>query len=222
MDANRRQEVFERYCEIYNVILSNMYPAKNSTGFPERNLSVNFSKAYEAVAKSAGEMVISWFEMQFGAGNNLHIDAVIINETVGDMLIVESKRFSDTEGKPKEVAEDIRRIFNFIKELQDENKKGEPRIDLSKIKNRYGVILADVWVKTDGKTGGKKEILNSYIAGVQCPKSPESFLNKYCKEDLKDRDFPNLVYNVYNMRDISFNDYNFEKYNLVSLIWQIT
>ena len=40
-------KVFENYKSIYQRILSSFYPSLGKTGFQERNLTVNFSKAYE-------------------------------------------------------------------------------------------------------------------------------------------------------------------------------
>ncbi|MCM1523475.1 MAG: hypothetical protein NC120_03360 [Ruminococcus sp.] len=210
MDIDRQDAVFKRYGSIYETILSNVYPAKNSTGFPERNLSVNFSKAYEASARIADETAFSWFELQFGENNRFHADAVIINKTVGDMLIVESKRFSDPAKKIKEIAEDIERIHDLITELKSENDCGILRIDMSKINRCYGVILADVWTETQLK----KDILDSYSSGVQDPESEVSFLNKFCGDFIQDRKFSNLSYNVYNVKEI-------RSYNLVSFLWQV-
>lgn len=68
-------DVFEKYKKNYDRIFKVIYPAKNSTGFPERNLSVNFAKAYENVFDNT----VTWYELQFGIKNNRHIDAVIID-----------------------------------------------------------------------------------------------------------------------------------------------
>ena len=38
------EEVFKNYDLIYRNILKNFYPSLGSTGFQERNLTVNFSK----------------------------------------------------------------------------------------------------------------------------------------------------------------------------------
>ena len=84
-------KVFELYKENYEKIFDVFYPAKNSTGFTERNLSVNFCKAYETVFPES----ISWFEFQFGENNNLHYDALIINPKLKVILLIESKRFSN-------------------------------------------------------------------------------------------------------------------------------
>ena len=56
--------VFLRYGDMYREILNEIYPAKNRTGFSERNLSVNFSKAFEKIACESGQKAISWFEFQ--------------------------------------------------------------------------------------------------------------------------------------------------------------
>ena len=53
-------DVFENYRYNYQRIFSILYPSKNSTGFTERNLSVNFANAYEQINPSA----ITWFEFQ--------------------------------------------------------------------------------------------------------------------------------------------------------------
>ena len=148
-------DVFAEYQGIYQKILDSFYPAKNSTGFPERNLSVNLSKAYEKVAEVKGQKSISWFELQFGERNNSHVDAVIINLSTNELLVVEAKRFSNPALKMKEVSKDIERIHSLVAEL-----KTEDRIEMDKIKKCYGIVLADVWIETDIK----KQILKSYKA----------------------------------------------------------
>ena len=77
--------VFENYRYNYQRIFSLLYPSKNSTGFTERNLSVNFANAYERINPSA----ITWFEFQFGENNNLHYDAVIIDTENKRLLLIE-------------------------------------------------------------------------------------------------------------------------------------
>ena len=96
-------DVFENYRNNYQRILSLLYPSKNSTGFTERNLSVNFANAYERVNSSA----ITWFEFQFGENNNLHYDAVIIDPKNKRLLLIESKRFSNPHQKIASVGADI-------------------------------------------------------------------------------------------------------------------
>ncbi len=194
-------DVFAEYQGIYQKILDSFYPAKNSTGFPERNLSVNLSKAYEKVAEVKGQKSISWFELQFGERNNSHVDAVIINLSTNELLVVEAKRFSNPALKMKEVSKDIERIHSLVAEL-----KTEDRIEMDKIKKCYGIVLADVWIETDIK----KQILKSYKAGQKNPQDKESFINLYFP-DLK---LLNLQYDV---RDIS----EIENYYLLSFLWEI-
>ena len=93
-------DVFENYRYNYQRIFSILYPSKNSTGFTERNLSVNFANAYERINPSA----ITWFEFQFGENNNLHYDAVIIDPENKRLLLIESKRFSNPHTKIESIA----------------------------------------------------------------------------------------------------------------------
>ena len=72
------EEVFKDYKNIYDNILNAFYPSLGSTGFQERNLTVNFSKAYESVYEK--DTVFSWFELQFGDKKNNHFDCLIVNE----------------------------------------------------------------------------------------------------------------------------------------------
>ena len=140
------KEIFDEYGNIYRKILEKIYPSQGNTGFAERNLSVNFSKAYEKIFPNA----VSWFEFQFD--KKKHVDAVIVNEDSQEIFVIESKRYS-VQSKITAVGRDIDRIKFFLDKL-----KKETRIDLNKIKKFYGVILADVW--TEGKL--KPKILQSY------------------------------------------------------------
>ena len=129
------------------------------------------------------------------------MDAVIINLSTNELLVVEAKRFSNPALKMKEVSKDIERIHSLVAEL-----KTEDRIEMDKIKKCYGIVLADVWIETDIK----KQILKSYKAGQKNPQDKESFINLYFP-DLK---LLNLQYDV---RDIS----EIENYYLLSFLWEI-
>lgn len=206
-------EVFTEYGNIYKRILNRIYPAKHSTGFAERNLSVNFSKAYEIVAMQNGQTAFSWFEFQFGNNNNLHIDAVVINDTTNEMFVVEAKRYNNPIPKMREVGEDIDRIGDFITELQAENQAGSMRIDIGGMKKCYGIILADVWTESDLK----KEICKSYLAGVENNASEDAFLYKFGNEVIFLSQLSDVYYDVQMMNEIV----DATKYNLVSFWWKI-
>lgn len=196
--------VFSRYGDMYRDILNEIYPAKNSTGFSERNLSVNFSKAFEKIACESGQKAISWFEFQFGKRNNLHVDAIMINWTTSEMLIVESKRFSNPNKKLQEIGRDIDRIYSLIEELKECNSNNtNVRINLSSIKHFYGVVLADVWTVTDFK----KEILDSF--------DKECFLTRFKDYLLYCHEIKAAKYNHYSLNDIIGN------YHLVSFWWEM-
>ena len=209
------QEVFRSYGEIYNHILSIIYPAKKNTGFPERNLSVNFSKAYEQVMEKKNHDVISWFEFQFGEDDRYHVDLVLLDNTTKELFIVESKRFSNPNKKMEEIGQDINRIYSFKNELQEEQKIQEEkksqekqiRINMKEIKHIYGVILADVWLETPLK----REIYGSY--------QNRSFVSDYINK--MSNDVKKLDESYYCLDVVG--KYNWIKnYKLVSFVWELT
>ena len=198
-------DVFDSYERIYRKILDNIYPAKNSTGFPERNLSVNFSKAYESVALHNNQEAFTWFELQFGESNNLHVDAVVINNTTKEMFVIEAKRYSNPTPKMREIGEDIDRVFLLIDELKRENDSKTVRIRIDEFEHIYGVILADVWSETPLKT----DILQTY--------KDNSFLEKYKDEIRHTNDVKGVEYYIQSFSDIDY----VKKYNLVSFVWKL-
>ncbi|MCI7773417.1 MAG: hypothetical protein MR514_06100, partial [Succinivibrio sp.] len=105
MELEALESIFNLYKSRYLRIFEKIYPARNSTGFPERNLSVNFTKAYETYYSNCD--VISWFELQFGENDNYHLDAVVANYTTKEIFLVEAKRFSNPAKKKEEIKEDI-------------------------------------------------------------------------------------------------------------------
>lgn len=125
MDQALWQTIFQAYQAQYLHILQHIYPAKGKTGFPERNLTVNFSKAYEQTLAQHGREGVSWFELQFGPSSNTHIDAVFLDPGEGELVLAESKRFSGPTAKFHEVGEDIQRIHQLAEEL-----KSQTRIDM--------------------------------------------------------------------------------------------
>lgn len=147
-------KVFDIYQKRYESILDVLYPAKNNTGFTERNLSVNFANAYEATHPGS----VTWYEFQFGEKNNLHLDAVIVNRAEKEILLIESKRLKNATKQVAEIEEDIHRIF-FTKDVYRE--EFEARIDDFLDYAIYGVILADVWTETKPKIKIKEAFENS-------------------------------------------------------------
>ena len=146
-------KVFEEYEAIYNHILSSFYPSLGNTGFQERNLTVNFSKAYEKTF--AHDDVFSWFELQFGENKNNHLDCLIVNRSQKELFLIEAKRFSNTIGKKNSVLEDVERINGIAKAKTDD------RFQEFKDFKVFGVILADVWQENQKK----KDLYESFKQG---------------------------------------------------------
>lgn len=133
----------------YDHILNRYYPAHNSTGFTERNLTNNFVAAME---KEIGENCVSWFEAPINLNNKAHIDAVIFTDDA--MILVEAKRFTSPGSKIKSVESDIERMHcsESIKLLE------AGLVYSNSQRKRYSVILADVW--TENKE--KKELFDTW------------------------------------------------------------
>lgn len=157
-------DILIRYKENYRRIFESIYPSKNGTGFTERNLSVNFAKAYESVYGNA----ITWYEFQFGEKNNLHYDAIIINPENKEIVVIESKRFSQVYQKVRDISGDIDRIRKFKTEYFKEFIDRIPDVHEYSVK---GAILADVWTETSLKIDIKESFCKStfgqhYLSGI--------------------------------------------------------
>lgn len=202
------EQLFLDYRDNYARIFNVLYPSKNSTGFTERNLSVNFAKAYEAKNAAA----VTWYEWQFGEGNNLHYDAIIIDPVKKEILLIESKRFSVPKRKIRSVGADIRRISSFA---ADDRAEFSTRIPELASYTVYGVILADVWCSQSGPKN-KKAIWESF--------KNNSFLNdprlELTAEDKKL--LGDCAYFVGDFPDVSTSDTTIkDKYHLLALVWQL-
>ncbi|KJF97452.1 hypothetical protein [Photobacterium leiognathi] len=132
-------ELKQRYIKI----LSNYYPAHGSTGFTERNLTNNLVSAFERVL---GESCISWFEAPICLDNGKHIDAVIFFEST--TILIESKRLTSVKSKLASITNDVERMFSQKTiELVEENLTCK-----SSIRNRYAIVLCDVWIESNEKS----------------------------------------------------------------------
>ena len=183
--------IFEEFKKNYVRIFDVIYPAKNSTGFPERNLSVNFAKAYEKLFENSN----TWYELQFGIKNNRHIDAVIIDSKNKNILLIESKRFNNPSKKINEIKTDIFRIIDLKKELSNDQ---DNRIKNIKLYQFYGVVLADVWIETQFK----KEIFVAYRDQT------------YIKDKYPDINLKGLYYDIREFNSI-------DNYKLLSFVWEL-
>lgn len=137
---------FKRYEKIFDIY----YPSHDSTGFTERNQSVNFSSAMESIYSKT----FTWYEVPLKTKYE-HCDAVIFNRNTKEMFVIEAKRFDKPSKKISELLSDVRRIINkeSIDLIKTEYKN--PEIDNFKF---YALLLADVWLETPKK----KKIYNEW------------------------------------------------------------
>lgn len=205
---NKWNEIVECEKTLYDKMMNKFYPAKGSTGFSERNLSVNFAKAYE---KYKGEDVITWFEFQWGKKNDKHLDAIVINYGDEEVLLIESKRFSNVLKKTNEIAEDIERINEVWREVND---RKDERIRVQDIKHFYGVILADVWVKKSDEgtfVTAKGRVKQSFVNN--------SFVQEVGKKWSEQHRLlqSNLTYDIREVSNITSK----ENYYLLFMVWEL-
>jgi len=198
------EDIFNCYYTLYEDILDGFYPAKNGTGFTERNLSVNWVKALGKTR--ADDRITSWFEYQCGEKNNEHIDALVWDRDKKELFIIEAKRYNNLPSKIRSVEEDVVRIkglslYNDILEYERDGKK-YVRIPKEGVERCYGIILADVWPED---TGSKEKLLKSY--------KDETFIKDFTK-GLNTLEFNNLTYHTYSFPELS-------NYSLVSFTWQL-
>ncbi len=203
------QEICNIYKNRYVSIFRQLYPTSKKSGFTERNLSVNFAVAYENYSCQMKQNTVTWYEFQFGKKNNEHFDAIIINFSTREILIIESKRYNNMSKQLKAVNKDIGRIKLF------------PSIDLSRIPKLeqyklYGVILADIRTSQTTSVKLKKAIIEQYRKKVFVEKNKKVFTN------CTDKDV--FEYNVQNFRDCNTvlqEALICSDYYLLSMFWEI-
>lgn len=152
-------DVIKTYVGRYDHILGRMYPSKGPTGFPEVNLSVNYSRAYDTVLSSRNEHEsVSWFEFQLSNGktgkkNDNHLDCIIIDDSNKRILFIEAKRFREVK-QVKGIGKDVKRFYRFYDNRKEEF---DERVQNSEDYDFYAMVLADVWI-AKGKKRNEEDI----------------------------------------------------------------
>lgn len=203
------ERILQQYKKNYSRIFESIYPSKHSTGFTERNLSVNFAKAYESIYPNA----ITWYEFPFGEKNNLHYDAIIINPQKRELFIIESKRFDKLPKKINEVYDDINRINAFCTSYFTEFAERIPSLAEYTIR---GTILADVWTETKSKIKINESFQNSsfienYFPDLYMTQASWFFNGRYF----------NLDFSSIEHSPVKDNEYIRGTYHLLGMIWDI-
>lgn len=129
----------EKYCKILN----SYYPAHNSTGFTERNLTNNFANSLELALTGSP---FTWFEAPLSATDKKHLDAIVFHPQSKTSFLIEAKRLSNTVQKINEIKKDIERMKS-----NDHHSTLERGLRGVSVENRYAIVLADVWLESDSK-----------------------------------------------------------------------
>ena len=204
-----KQEVFINFEKEYQNVFSSFYPSLEGTGFQERNLSVNFSKAYEKAYPN--DNVFSWFELQFPNDKGElvnHFDCLIINITKKEIFFVEAKRFKSAKRQEERSKKDITRIKSFVENRFSKDIRFQDFQDFQ----LYGLILADVWQESPSKIKLYKKFLNEEIFKDMISKD-KYMLYKTIKFNYKENE---MDYNRINSLKESLCEYD-----LLAFLWKL-
>ncbi|WP_225776451.1 hypothetical protein [Pseudomonas sp. Marseille-Q5115] len=128
--------------------MDHFYPAHNTNGFNERNLTYQFAKAFENRKNSCAFMEVPFFNKKREVFSH-HIDALVFDKRIA--LFIESKRLFSPD-KVSEIKADFERMneANLLPVLE--------KLCLRQNPNRipYRLILAETWKEkvTDWWMGG--------------------------------------------------------------------
>jgi hypothetical protein len=193
------KQTFFETCRRYEQMLKNYYPAFNSNGFPERNLTFNFCSSFLKIWMKASdkEDLIIWQEAPFIHGENQdkkkHFDSLIIDDQNNELYLIEAKRLR-SKGKKMSIESDLNRLrseWKNIKFDREERKKYK----------KYILILTDFWLPY-GKR--KSKVKNDLINWFENQLGGQEYFDKDKKEIL------NVIRSTRN-----------EKYYLLYKAWEI-
>ncbi len=126
----------------YDNILKQYYPAHNSTGFTEANLTFNFA---EALRVDLDGTAFSWLEAPLTDKSN-HIDGVVFSKEHNAVFFIESKRIGNgnVSRKKREIVEDMVRLLSPI-ERDHVLKEWKIDSDIKLTLKQYIICIADFW-----------------------------------------------------------------------------
>lgn len=140
---NAMMTAFDHTLHKYSQILNNYYPAHNSTGFTERNLTNNFATGLE---HALGQDAFAWYEAPLDPEARLHLDAIVFDPSTKSCFLIEAKRFTNPRRKIADTIHDVQRMSH-----QAHHVTLELGLSKLKIEHRYAVVLADVWTENESK-----------------------------------------------------------------------
>lgn len=137
--------ILKRIRSRYSRMLDTYYPAFDTTGFTERNLTFNF--CHEALCLN--ENLIVWQEAPF-ANKKEHLDSIIFDDDNKALYIIEAKRLGakDAFGSidhDMERLEGLLSSWKRIRGVDDDNEIVTKRNGYAK----HLVILVDLWAEHD-------------------------------------------------------------------------
>ena len=154
--------VLKRMRARYSRMLDTYYPAFETTGFTERNLTFNF--CHEALCLN--EKLIVWQEVPL-SDKEQHLDSIIFDDVNKSIYIVEAKRLG-AEGAISSIKNDMERLEDLSTQWKKIRGVDDYYVPERKNYKKYFVILVDLWAPHKSTEDSVKNLkkYNSFIETV--------------------------------------------------------
>ncbi len=133
------ETILNRMQARYSQMLDTYYPAFDTTGFTERNLTFNF--CHEALCLN--ENMIAWQEVPL-SDKEQHLDSIIFDDVNKSIYIVEAKRLG-AEGAIGSIESDMKRLDGLSTDWKKIRGVDDYYVPERKNYKKYFVILVDLW-----------------------------------------------------------------------------
>ena len=133
------ETILKRMQARYSRMLDTYYPAFETTGFTERNLTFNFCQE----ALCLNENMIVWQEVPL-SDKEQHLDSIIFDDVSKSIYIIEAKRLG-AEGAIHSIENDMDRLQKLSTEWKKIRGIDDCYVPERKNYKKYFVILVDLW-----------------------------------------------------------------------------
>lgn len=133
------ETILKRMQARYSQMLDTYYPAFETTGFTERNLTFNF--CHEALCLN--ENMIAWQEVPL-SDKEQHLDSIIFDDVNKSIYIVEAKRLG-AEGAIGSIENDMDRLEGLSEKWTKIRGIDDIYVPERKNYTKYFVVLVDLW-----------------------------------------------------------------------------
>lgn len=156
------ETILKRMQARYSQMLDSYYPAFETTGFTERNLTFNF--CHEALCLN--ENMIVWQEVPL-SDKEQHLDSIIFDDAGKSIYIIEAKRLG-AEGAVSSIRNDMKRLEELSTDWKKIRGIDDDYVPERKNYKKYFVILVDLWAPRESTEDSVKNLkkYESFVENV--------------------------------------------------------